>query len=173
MTEARPPSVHCEEEPWKENLQLTWADSFLPWVTQLRGLPSTSRRLVRESSEQSCFLTSSGHGLWNFELDWKVLGSRGSFSGSKMLLRSGRGPENSYVTLERPQRKQLPGWASSGSPCGGGETRGLSSRKHWDPFSGSFRACVREKQSHRGHFCCYSCSSPCQPSVASISETIV
>ena len=31
-----------------------------------------------------------------------------------------------------------------------------SAQEHWDPFSGSFRACFREKQSQRVHVCCYS-----------------
>lgn len=149
------------------------ADSFLPWVTQRPGLPSTRRPLEHKSQDQSCFLTSCGHDLCNSELAWKVLGSTGSFSGSKMLPRSGRGPENSCVTLERPQGSSISSWASSGSRCEGGETQGLSGCKHWDPSSGPFRTWVREEQSHRGHFCCYSCSSPRQPSVTSISQTIV
>lgn len=78
-----------------------------------------------------------------------------------MLLRSGRGPEKSCVTLEGPGRKQ------PSCPTG---TRlrtqsALPSHEHWDPFYGSFRTCLGEKQSQRVHFCCYSCSFP-QPTLS-------
>lgn len=78
-----------------------------------------------------------------------------------MLLRSGRGPEKPCVTLEGPggNRARLPcGLSLQDSIC-------PPSHEHWDPFYGSFRTCLGQKQSQRVHFCCYSCSFP-QPTLS-------
>lgn len=133
-------------------------DSLLNLVMPIPG--SLQHKLMDWSSEIMGSV-SGGRGLWGSEPDWKILGSRESFLGPKdatpMLWKR---PWESLCYPQEDSKGKFC-WASPGAHNMAAtlQTTTLApstAQEHWDPFSGSFRACFREKESQRVHVCCYS-----------------
>lgn len=91
----------------ERNIQLMCVDSLLNLVMPIPGSPQ--RKLTDWSSEIMGGV-SGGRGIGGSEPDWKILVSKESFLGQRMLLpRRGKGLESPYVTPKKTPK---------GSPAG-------------------------------------------------------